>query len=177
MTPRRSSLAAATIRWTAVFLCLVFVCHPGPASGNALHVLRFENAEIGAVIDAVSRLTGVTFVFDPDQVKGRVTLLSPKAVSPAGAVELLKSALALHGYAVVSRAEATWIVPAERIRDEAVTVKVVPLTYARADEVAHTLSWVAPSVRIVPYQPTNSVVISGDPAAVESLVEIIKGRR
>jgi hypothetical protein len=54
---------------------------------------------------------------------------------------------------------------------------VVPLTYARAGEVAYALSWVAPpSVRIVPYYPTNSLIISGHPAAVEELVDIIKRR-
>jgi hypothetical protein len=41
-------------------------------------------------------------------------------------------------------------------------IKVVPLTYARAGEVAYTLSLVAPPrVRIVPYYPTNTLVISG----------------
>jgi hypothetical protein len=45
---------------------------------------------------------------------------------------------------------------------EAMVIKVVPLTYARAGEVAYTLSLVAPPrVRIVPYYPTNTLVISG----------------
>jgi hypothetical protein len=58
---------------------------------------------------------------------------------------------------------------------EAFTVKVVPLKYSRAGEMAYTLSWVAPpSVRIAPYCPTNSLIISGHPAAVEELVDIIK---
>ena len=40
---------------------------------------------------------------------------------------------------------------------------------------AYTLSWVAPpSVRIVPHYPTNSLIISGHPEAVEKLVDIIK---
>jgi type II secretory pathway component GspD/PulD (secretin) len=58
---------------------------------------------------------------------------------------------------------------------ETMIIKVVPLTYARAGEVAHTLVLVAsPWVRIVPYYPTNSLIISGPPAAVEQLVDIIK---
>jgi type II secretory pathway component GspD/PulD (secretin) len=52
---------------------------------------------------------------------------------------------------------------------------VVPLTYARADELAYILSMVAPPwVRIVPYYATNSLIISGDPVAVEQLVDIIR---
>jgi type II secretory pathway component GspD/PulD (secretin) len=58
---------------------------------------------------------------------------------------------------------------------EAMIIKVVPLTYARAGELAYTLSLIAPPrVRIVPYYPTNSLIISGPPAAVEQLVDIIK---
>jgi type II secretory pathway component GspD/PulD (secretin) len=58
---------------------------------------------------------------------------------------------------------------------EAMIIKVVPLTYARAGELAHTLSQVAPPrVRIVPYYPTNRLIISGPPAAVEQLIDIIK---
>jgi type II secretory pathway component GspD/PulD (secretin) len=93
----------------------------------------------------------------------------------ASPLELLKSALALHGYTLVRRAEGTWLVPAERMAHEAVRIKVVPLNYARADELAYTLSMVAPPwVRIVPYYATNSLIISGHPAAVEELVDIIK---
>ena len=45
---------------------------------------------------------------------------------------------------------------------EAVTIDVVPLTYARAGELACTLSLVAaPSVRLVPYNPTHILIISG----------------
>ena len=68
-----------------------------------------------------------------------------------------------------------WIVPAERVVNKAFSITVVPLTYALAAEVAYALSSVAPpSVRIVPYYPTNSLIISGHPAAVEGLIDLIK---
>jgi type II secretory pathway component GspD/PulD (secretin) len=58
---------------------------------------------------------------------------------------------------------------------EAVTIEVVPLTYARAGELAYTLSLVAaPSVRVVPYYPTNSLIISGPRKSVEQLINLIK---
>jgi len=137
--------------------------------------MTLENADLQTVIKHVSALTGITFLFDPEQVKGRITLLSPKPVSPAEAVDLLKSALALHGYSLLRRAEGMWVVPAVRIPREAVSVRVVPLNYARADEVASTLAWMAPPwLRIVPYYPTNSLVISGPSAAVEDLIGIIE---
>jgi type II secretory pathway component GspD/PulD (secretin) len=64
---------------------------------------------------------------------------------------------------------------ADRDSVDAVVIKVVPLTYARVHELAYTLSLVAPDrIRIVPYYPTNSVIISGPRTAVEELIDIIK---
>jgi general secretion pathway protein D len=173
-SPRHFSLLGATLL-TGVSLCLLFVSAAGPALADTSGLFTFENADIPTVVKQVAALTRITFLFDPEQVKGRITLLAPKGVSPTEALELLKSALALHGYTLLSRAEGMWIVPAERVVDEAFTIKVVPLTYAWAGEVAYALSWVAPpSVRIVPYYPTNSLVISGHPAAVEGLIDLLK---
>jgi len=164
-------------RWllAASFLCLLFVSTAGPALADTAAPFTFEDADIQTVIKQAATLTGITFLFDPEQVRGKITLLAPKAVARAEALELLRSVLALHGYSLLSRPEGIWIVPAERVTSEVFTIKVVPLSYAQAGEVAHALSWVAPpSVRIVPYYPTNSVIISGHPAAVAGLIDLIK---
>jgi type II secretory pathway component GspD/PulD (secretin) len=74
----------------------------------------------------------------------------------------------------VSRPEGMWIVRAHDIATSDFIVRVVPLTYADAAEVASTLAWVAPrGVRIAPHLATNSVVIAGDSAAVEQIVKAI----
>jgi type II secretory pathway component GspD/PulD (secretin) len=141
---------------TGVALCVLFWSGAGPASATPSGAIFFENADIQTVVK-------------------QVAALSPKGVSSTEALDLLRSALALHGYSLLSRAEATWIVPADRVPSEVFTIKVVPLDYARAGELAYTLSWVAPpSVRVVPYSPTNSLIISGHPAAVEALIDLIK---
>ena len=50
------------------------------------------------------------------------------------------------------------------------TIAVIKLHYANAEEVAFVLEAVLPpTVRIVPYPPTNSLIISGDPAIIGSL--------
>jgi len=159
-----------------VAVCLLLLCAQSPACAGSSGAFSFENEDIQVVIKEVSRLTGVTFLFDPAQVRGRITLIGPGSVSPAEALGLLKSTLALHGYALVRKPEGAWIVAAERARHEDVSLTVVPLRYARADEVASALSWVAPPwIGIVPYRPTNSVIISGPWRAVEELSRIITG--
>jgi general secretion pathway protein D len=136
----------------------------------------FANAEISTVIKQVGEFTKTTFLFNPELVKGKITLLAPQKVSPEEALKLLQSALALRGYHMVKKEEATWIVPAGQVPVETI-IEVVPLQYARAEELADTLSWVAPDgVRIVPYAPTNSLLISGDPKAVQELLGVIRAK-
>lgn len=162
-------------------LFLTVASLPLPLSGaaGAEEVpFTFEDADVHAVIKKASELTGLTFLFDPEEVKGKITILSSKKVSPEEALELLQSALALRGYIMLKEEGIVRIVPAEQAAYMArETIEVVPLKYARAEELAYTLAWIAPyGVTIVPYYPTNSLIISGNPEAVEELISIIKGR-
>lgn len=159
----------------SVLLCLCLLIPLEAAWATKEIAFTFENTDIQTVIKKVGEFTGATFLFDPEQVKGKITLLSPKKVSPEEALKLLQSALALHGYTLLKKAESLWIVPAAQAAQTATTIEVVPLNYARADEVAYTLSWIAPpGVQVIPYSPTNSIIISGNPEAVEQLLGILR---
>jgi len=80
-SPRRFSLLDGTLL-IGVFLWLLFVSAAGPALAATSEPFAFESADIQTVVKQVAALTGITFVFDSEQVKGKITLLSPKAVSP-----------------------------------------------------------------------------------------------
>jgi type II secretory pathway component GspD/PulD (secretin) len=158
--------------------CLLLAC-PAPAraagSDAVAFPLTFENADIQVVIRAVAKATGTPILFDPDQVRGRITLWAPHDVTSAEAVQLLRSTLALHGYALVVRPESIWIVPADAPPDY--TFRVVPLRYADAAVIAMRLAQLAPpGVRIVPYPPTNSLILSGPRAGVDALDDLIRAR-
>ena len=174
-----SSLRSALRKAFGGALCLAFVLttHYASALGATPARFAFENADIKTVIAEVARLTGTTFLFDPARVKGTVTVLAPDDITPARALDLLRSALTLHGYAIISRPEGMWIVPTHPVARPEFVVRVIPLTYADAGEVAFTLSWVAPpGVRIVPHFPTNSVVIAGYASEVEQMIDAIRPR-
>lgn len=158
-----------------LYLCLLVLLEAAWATNQV--VFTFENEDIQTVIKKVGELTGTTFLFDPEQVKGKITLLSPRKVLPEEVLKLLQSALALHGYTLLKKEEGTWIVPTEKATQLATIIEVVPLEYAKADEMADTLSWFAPpGVRIVPYYPTNSLIISGNPEAVKELIGVLRGK-
>jgi hypothetical protein len=77
------------MRSTGVVLCVLFSLGAGPASATPSGPISFENADIQTVVKQVAALTGITFLFDPEQVRGKITLLSPKRVSPTEALDLL----------------------------------------------------------------------------------------
>ncbi len=157
------------------FLCLLLFW--GPVQAGEIS-FTFENQDVSAILKETSKLIGVTFLFDPEQVKGKLTILSPKKVSAKAALELLRSALALHGYALVGEGNLFRIFPLEEapaLAEE--KIEVLTLSYARAEEVAYALAYGAPyGVTLLPYFPTNSLVISGSPEAVARVVEVIRGK-
>jgi type II secretory pathway component GspD/PulD (secretin) len=137
-----------------------------------------ESEELKAVIEKASELTGLAFLYDPKQVQGKISLHAPGKVSPEEALEILESALALHGYALLQKGNTIWIVPTEQApAGRPAHIEVVPLDYTEVGEVAYTLASLAPEgVRIVSYYPTNSLILYGDPQAVKALIQTIKGK-
>ncbi|MDD3267303.1 MAG: type II secretion system secretin GspD [Burkholderiales bacterium] len=63
-------------------------------------ILNFENADIQAVIKAISKLSGKNFVIDP-RVKGTVNIVSEKPISKSESYKVLESALRMQGFATV----------------------------------------------------------------------------
>lgn len=75
------------------------------------HVVNFNQAEIQAVIDDVSSVTGYTFIVDPT-VRGRVTITSQTPVTPDQYFQIFLSTMRVHGYTVVPTATGAYqIVP------------------------------------------------------------------
>jgi hypothetical protein len=159
----------AFMRFFGVLLFLLVIHGPGVAWAGKIS-FSFKNAELKTVIEKASELTSLAFLYDPKQVKGKISLHLPQEVSPEETLELLRSALSLHGYTLLRRENTVWVVPAA----QADHLEVVPLGYAGAGELAYTLfQLAAEGVRIVPYYPTNSLILYGNPEAVRALIQVI----
>ena len=72
--------------------------------------LNFANAEIEAVARTMATITGRNVVVDP-RVKGTMSLLSERAVSPRAAFDQFLAALRLQGFTVVESAGLYKVVP------------------------------------------------------------------
>lgn len=79
-----------------------------PPSGQI--TLNFVNADINAVIKAMSEMTGKTFVVDP-RVKGTLNITSPRPVRQSVAYDILLATLRMQGYAAVQADGVVRVVP------------------------------------------------------------------
>lgn len=105
---------SVTLRGAIAILTLSFgltLLTPAAAPAQERSTLNFRDAEIGAVIDDVSLLTGYTFIVDPD-VRGRVTIASQAALTPDEVFQVFLSTLRVNGYTAVRTAPGVFqIVP------------------------------------------------------------------
>ena len=72
--------------------------------------VNLRDVELEQVAEQISRITGRTLVLDPN-VGGRVTVVSSGPVTPAGAWELFRSVLRVHGFTAVRSGNVWRVVP------------------------------------------------------------------
>src|SRR4030042_6648676 len=101
-----------------LFFCVSVLFAPGQAfSAEEIKevALDFDDVDVRLFIRVMSELTGKNFIID-NNVKGKVTVLSPKKLNIKQAYEVFKSVLAVNGFALVESGEAIKIVPAQNMR-------------------------------------------------------------
>jgi general secretion pathway protein D len=72
--------------------------------------LNFSDADLVAVINSVSQITGKNFIIDP-RVKGKVTVVSSKPLNEKEVYNVFLSILQVHGFATVPTEYAIKIIP------------------------------------------------------------------
>ena len=150
--------------------------------------LAFQNAAISDVVSAViGDVLGAEFVIDP-QVTGRVTLRSARPVAREDLPAALDRALRLSGASLVETSDGVFFVAPEsraqsfargpRIAGEGLPPGygsvIVPLDYVPAREMARLLRPFASNQNAIQADEARSlVVVSGDPAQLEVLLDTI----
>lgn len=157
-----------------------------PAPGQAL-ALNFKDADIDAVVGAFGHLLNRTFIIDP-RVRGKITLETPRPVSPGRAYELLKSALRLQGFAIVEAGAIARVLPEADAKLQAgavgvghapgggdqIVTQVFRLNYESASALVPVLRpLIAPNNTIVAYPNNNTLVITDYASNLQRLGRII----
>jgi len=169
-------------RVTALVLFVLFATSSARAADESL-VLNFRDADPRAVVEAVARATGTRFVMDDSLSSSHLTIVLADKVSPAEAIEILNAGLLTLGFASVplpaggysilplegAKPGAPWVHDPSKDSERLVTT-LVRLEAANAADLARLLLPADRSSIVVPFVPTNSLIIS---AAEDRLAHII----
>jgi general secretion pathway protein D len=152
------------------------------------HTLNMKEADIQALIETVTEITGKNFILAPN-VQGKVTVVSSKPMKPDEIYDVFLSVLRVHGYAVIPSGSFYKIVPEAMAQqdgsggldgtkghepDELVT-QIIPVKHVSANELVPILRPLIPQgAQLIAHPGSNSLVISDRAGNVSRVVSIIQ---
>ena len=179
---RGSVRAAATVTLALLFLLL---CNVAMAEKVRLN---FKGADIQAVITSVAEVTGKNFIVDP-RVKGKVTIISSRAMDSKEIYQVFLSVLDVHGYTAIPAGKTIKILPDADAKhnsvpaatdenpglgDEAVT-RVLEVEHVAAAQLVPILRpLVPPQGHLAAYPQSNMLIISDRASNIDRILKIIK---
>ncbi|MBU1170452.1 MAG: type II secretion system secretin GspD [Proteobacteria bacterium] len=161
---------------------------PDKAEKNELVHLDFNDVDIRVFIKFISEITGQNFVIDR-KVTGKISIISPGAVTINEAYRVFESVLEVHDFAAVKAGKMVKIVPAKdalqknivtRLKKEAgpaddrVVTQLIPLKYAEPNEIKRLFTpLISRNSSILSYDPTNMLIITDLASNIQRLMKIL----
>ena len=157
-------------------------------TAQAAVTLNLKEADINTLITTVSEVTGKNFIVD-SRVKGKVTVISAKPMSPAGVYETFLGVLQINGFAAIPDGQAIKIVPEANAKQDGgvrthdgkglpiddVVTYVYTLDNVSATQLVPLLRQLMPQwAHLAAYAPGNQLIISDRAANVQRIAELIK---
>ncbi len=161
-----------------------------PLPPSALITMDFQDVDMTVFIKFIGEVTGKNFLVS-EQVRGKVTIISPKKIPVREAYRVFESVLEMNGYTAVPMDGAIKIVPsgtarqsgiqtqegrdpkAVRPEDKMIT-QVVPLEHAAGEEVRNIFTpMISKDGAIVYYRPSNHLIITDRASNIHRLLRII----
>jgi len=184
--PRGMPIMMRSFGWAALLACLLPLA--AAAQQGAQITPNYKDADLGQVIEAVSQVTGKSFIVDP-RVRAQVTMLSTSPMSPEAFYEAFLAILQVHGYIAVPSGSVIKIMPDATARqvpandlpdrvsstsDEIVT-QVVQVRNVSAGQLVPILRPMMPqSAHLAAYPSANMLIISDRAANVSRIVRIVQ---
>jgi len=161
---------------------------PASAQDDATLTLNFQDADIRALINTVSAVTGKNFVVDP-RVKGKVTVVSGKKMSTAEIYNVFLSVLEVHNFAEVPSGNVTKILPSNIVKQrptpmsfdketptsDAQVTQVYQLQHSSVQQLVPILRpLLPPTSHFAAHAPTNTLVFTDTGANIARVMKIIE---
>jgi len=177
------------MKWnlSVLMLCLLLLS-PARAMAEEEVTFNFNNADIRSVIKFVSDFTGRNFLVD-NRVKGKVTIISPRALPAEAAYQVFLSILEVNGFAAVAGKNVTKIIPLAISKqkgiqvhfkglpngDDSLITQVISLKYAQAQQLVAVLRpMVATTGNITAYAPANMLLVTDSSSNIRKVLSIIR---
>jgi general secretion pathway protein D len=162
-----------------------------PLPEDSLITMDFQDADLNVVIKFIGELTGKNFLVS-DQVRGKVTIISPKKITVREAYQVFESVLEMNGFTAVPGTDATKIIPsgiarqtgleihegkeasAVKVEDKMIT-QIIPLEHGSSDEIRTLFApLISKDGTIISYKPTNHLVVTERASNIHRLLKIIE---
>ncbi len=167
------------------FTTLAAMTMPASAREVANITFSLKEAELETVVATVAEFTGKNFIIDP-RVKGKVTVISAKPMTPDEVYQTFLSLLDVHNFAAVRMGNVIKIIPSvnakqlgssgdsSRFNDEIIT-QVLEVKNVSASQLVPILRPLVPQEgHMAAYAPTNVLIVSDRAANVQRLIKIIE---
>ncbi|MDD3672853.1 MAG: secretin N-terminal domain-containing protein, partial [Synergistaceae bacterium] len=150
--------------------------------------LNFSNLEISKFLRFMSELLNENIVVDP-AVGGKVSVVSPKAISLREAREVMLSVLEMNNLSIQNMGGYSKVLPASSgptlnntvikgdrsiAPGEALTVQVVPLRHVKAGYITEPLRSAVPDINVTPLENGNAILLTGKASALNRSVSVIR---
>src|SRR5882757_9992990 len=174
---------------TALTCCGVQLAAQTPANNSRATITpNYKDADLAQIIEAVSAVTGKTFIIDP-RVKAQVTMLSSTPMSPNAFYEAFLSILQVYGFIAVQAGDVIKILPDANARQipsvdlpdhvsatsDAIVTQVVDVKNVSAAQLVPILRPMIPQYGHLAAYPAGNILIISDRASnVNRLIRIIR---
>ena len=169
-------------------LSAAMLAKEGPATGERLIGIDFDNVDIHLLIKYISEVSGKNFVVDK-AVQGNVTIVSPTKVTPEEAYRVFESVLEVYGFTIVEGDSVVKILPAARARSQLVetfgdgqagrpgdriVTRLVALQHVTPEEIKRLLApLVAQSAVVIAHDPSGKLIVTETRSNIKKLLDII----
>ena len=158
-----------------------------PRNADDRLTLNFQDADIHALINAVSKITGKNFIVDP-RVKGKVTLVSSEELGPEQVYEVFLSVLDVHNIVAVEANGLVKLLPKAvakqiptpikygktGIRGDSQITEVFQLKHGSVRDIVPILKpLLPPTSHFAAHGPTNTIIITDTAANINRILEIV----
>lgn len=154
--------------------------------------MNFRNVDVLNFLQIMSQAMGIAMVWDEREIKGKITLVSPRKFSKDDAFRIFETVLDMQGYSIVRKPDSPvlQIIPSKDAaryptptrsagadpedRNYFVT-QIIPLRFADPNQIRTALqNIVSRTAALAVYLPANVLILSDTQDNVQRLMRIIK---